>query len=92
MHIENLQIPKYLTKSFSPNNRELSFEGVTKIYALTDTHQDTRKTCALLSDVLKRSFTDKNVLLLNCGDIFKGIYPKTVDHFKTRIVYSVKYS
>ncbi len=63
------------------NNQKYTpaFNGITKIYALTDSHQDTRKTCALLSHVLKDAKSDKNVLFLNCGDMFKGIYPKQIE-------------
>ncbi len=49
-----------------------------KIFAISDSHQETRKTSAFLSEILK----DKNAkdsLFLNCGDIFKGIYPKDLE-------------
>ncbi|MBP7212356.1 bifunctional metallophosphatase/5'-nucleotidase [bacterium] len=60
-------------------NSSTSFDGITKIYAITDTHQETRKTCKFLSKILQDTKQDKNVLLLNCGDIFKGIYPKELE-------------
>lgn len=56
-----------------------TFTGITKIYAISDSHQETRKTRAFLSKILKDSGKDKNVLFLNCGDIFKGIYPKDLE-------------
>ena len=56
-----------------------SFNGITKIYAMTDSHQETRKTCCLLSKVLTDSKGAKNILFLNCGDIYKGIYPRELE-------------
>ena len=61
------------------NNCSTSFTGTTKIYAMSDSHQETRKTSAFLSKILDESRRNKNVLFLNCGDIFKGIYPKTME-------------
>lgn len=61
------------------NKNKISFNGITKIYAISDSHQETRKTRAFLSTILKECKNDNNVLLLNCGDIFKGIYPKTLE-------------
>lgn len=57
----------------------ISFMGTTNVYALTDTHQDTRKTRTLLSKVIDDSNKNDNVLLLNAGDMFKGIYPKSLE-------------
>lgn len=54
------------------------FTGLTKIYAITDSHQETRKTRAFLSEILHETTNDKNVLFLNCGDMFKGIYPQNL--------------
>ena len=56
-----------------------SFSGMTKIYAISDSHQETRKTRAFLSKILKDSRGEDNVLFLNGGDIFKGIYPKDLE-------------
>ncbi|MCM1339259.1 MAG: 5'-nucleotidase C-terminal domain-containing protein [Muribaculaceae bacterium] len=61
------------------NRPNISFNGKTKIYAISDSHQETRKTRAFLSNILNESKNDDNVLLLNCGDIFKGIYPKDLE-------------
>ena len=61
------------------NHYSSSFRGTTKIYAISDSHQETRKTSAFLSKILDESKRNKNVLFLNCGDIFKGIYPKTME-------------
>ncbi len=54
-----------------------SFLGTTNIYAMSDTHQDTRKTCALLTQIMEEDAD--NSLILNCGDIFKGIYPRDLE-------------
>jgi len=61
------------------SNVNLSFNGLTKIYAIADTHQETRKTAAFLSKILKDCQKDKNVLLLHSGDIYKGIYPRELE-------------
>ena len=53
-----------------------TFGGITKIYAIADSHQETRKTAAFLSKILHDNENNTNVLFLNCGDIFKEIYPK----------------
>ena len=55
-------------------NSQSSFNGRTKIFAITDTHQETRKTGAFLSKILSASMGKKNVLFLHDGDLFKGIY------------------
>ncbi len=57
----------------------INFKGITDIYALSDTHQDTRKTRTILSEAVKTAKRNDNVLLLNCGDMFKGIYPKELE-------------
>ena len=62
-------IPKSQTKE--------NFLGTTNIYAMSDTHQDTRKTSALLSQIIEEA--PENTLVLNCGDMFKGIYPQDLE-------------
>ena len=57
----------------------ISFMGTTNVYAITDTHQDTRKTRTLLSEAINGANKSDNVLLLNAGDMFKGIYPKPLE-------------
>lgn len=57
----------------------VSFKGTTKIIALTDPHQETRKECALLTCALNEAKRNNNVLLLNGGDLFKGIYPRELE-------------
>ena len=61
------------------NNYSPTFNGLTKIYAMTDSHQETRRTSAFLSKILAEAKKDKNVLFLNCGDMFKGIYPQPLE-------------
>ena len=56
-----------------------NFKGTTNIYTITDTHQDTRKTRTVLSEVVNKAKKQNNVLLLNCGDMFKGIYPRELE-------------
>lgn len=58
-------------------NMKISFTGTTNIYALSDTHQDTRKTSSLLSQILNDK--QENSLVLNCGDIFKGVYSRDLE-------------
>lgn len=56
-----------------------AFNGTTKICALTDSHQETRKECALLTQIAQAAKVNDNVLALNCGDLFKGIYPRELE-------------
>ncbi len=47
------------------------------IFALTDSHQETRKLCCLFSEIIKKAPTGgKNTLICDCGDLFKGIYDR----------------
>ena len=47
------------------------------IFALTDSHQETRKLCRLFSKIIEKSPAGgKNTLICDCGDLFKGIYDK----------------
>lgn len=55
------------------------FKGTTRVYALTDSHQETRRTSAFLSKVINDEKDNKNVLLLYGGDMFKGIYPRALE-------------
>ena len=61
------------------NNSTTNFGGLTKICAISDSHQETRKTSAFLSRILAEAKLDKNVLFLHGGDLFKGIYPKDLE-------------
>ena len=60
-------------------NFKTLFKGTTRVYALTDSHQETRKTSAFLSKILSNEKENKNVLFLNGGDMFKGIYPRPLE-------------
>ena len=57
----------------------ISFKGTTKVYAFTDSHQESRKTSAIMSEVLSDAKDKDNALLLYGGDMFKGIYPKELE-------------
>ena len=47
------------------------------IFALTDSHQETRKLCRLFSDIIRKAPEGgKNTLICDCGDLFKGIYDR----------------
>lgn len=65
--------------SLSDLSTQPSFKGITTIIATTDSHQETRKTSALLSEALRRAKGKKNVLFLNGGDFFKGVYPRELE-------------
>lgn len=53
--------------------------GTTRIFATTDPHQETRKECAFLSLAAQEAKRNDNILFLNAGDLFKGIYPKEIE-------------
>lgn len=57
-------------------NHDLKFQGITAIRAVSDSHQETRKEAQLISRVIKQSKTKDNILFLNCGDLFCGVYPR----------------
>ncbi len=61
------------------DNFKTSFNGKTRVYAITDSHQETRKTSAFLSKIINSEKDNKNVLFLYGGDMFKGIYPKPLE-------------
>lgn len=53
-----------------------SFKGTTPIRAVTDSHQEARKECELLSKIADDAKKQNNILLLNCGDLFGGVYSR----------------
>ena len=56
--------------------RNCSFRGRTEIFALTDIHQNANRHCRFINELMRRFNHKDNVILLDNGDIFKGIYPK----------------
>lgn len=60
-------------------NSNPTFSGTTRICAITDSHQDTRKECGFLTQIAQEAKANNNILALNCGDLFKGIYPRELE-------------
>src|SRR3989339_1552560 len=75
--VDNYQKPYGIFSYKKPD--KLSFKGTTDIFALTDSHQHTDDKCRLLSKVLEKAQLHKNVLVLDNGDLFKGIYPRRLE-------------
>jgi 2',3'-cyclic-nucleotide 2'-phosphodiesterase (5'-nucleotidase family) len=48
----------------------------TNIYAITDSHQESRNLSRLLSGICTLENSNKSFLLLDSGDLFKGIYDR----------------
>ena len=61
------------------NEYNYCFNGRTKIYALADTHQESRKTATFLTKIIQSKEKKQNILMLHCGDFFRGIYPKELE-------------
>ena len=48
-----------------------------RVYAITDSHQECRKLASLLSQItITEKEKNEPFVLIDCGDIFKGIYDK----------------
>lgn len=75
MRVDGIQYSYFYTKE-KRNNLPLNFLGTTKFYSFTDIHQNADKHCKLINGILKFAKKNKNVVVLDNGDIFKGIYPK----------------
>ena len=58
------------------NTKGLNFKGTTNFFALTDIHQSAEKHCRMVNEALNMQNSGKQVVLLDNGDLFKGIYPK----------------
>lgn len=58
------------------DTKGIKFQGRTKFFTLTDIHQYADRHCKLVNKVLKASLGNKKVILIDNGDLFKGIYPK----------------
>lgn len=52
------------------------FRGTTAIRAVTDSHQEARLESQLLSKIQQDAKKRDNILLLNCGDLFGGVYSR----------------
>lgn len=57
----------------------ISFTGITRIFAITDSHQETRRTASFLSKILQDKNADNNDVFLHCGDFYGGIYPSRLE-------------
>ena len=66
MNIQSQSNPNFISKKI-------------KIYAISDSHQETRKTANFLSKIFNENKNNDNILFLNGGDIFKGVYPKQLE-------------
>ena len=73
-------VPKITSKyqNFNPqnNNYKKTFCGRTSFYTITDMHQNADKHCKYVNTLIEIAKDNNNVVLLDNGDIFKGIYPK----------------
>lgn len=58
------------------DTKGLNFKGRTNFFTLTDIHQYADRHCKLVNKVLEASLGNKKVVLIDNGDLFKGIYPK----------------
>ena len=61
---------------FNPNVTKPNFKGTTAIRAVTDSHQEARLESTFLSKVAEDAKKQNNILLLNCGDLFCGVYSR----------------
>lgn len=58
--------------------KNINFKGTTKCYLMTDIHQEARKFAEFLNHISRNSENTSNVLFLNNGDLFGGIYSRTL--------------
>lgn len=56
----------------------LNFKGTTKCYVTSDVHQEAKRFADFLEKISKNSRNLSNVLLLNNGDLFGGIYSRNL--------------
>ena len=59
-------------------NNSVSFKGTTNCYVLSDVHQEARKFADFLNTISQNSGNMSNVLLLNNGDLFGGVYSRNL--------------
>ena len=57
----------------------VSFKGTTKIFAVSDTHQETRRAASLLTKMLQNPNLERNGLFLHCGDFYEGNYDSSLE-------------
>ena len=62
--------------SFNTQVSSTNFSGTTAIRAVTDSHQEARAESQFLSKISKEAKKQNNILLLNCGDLFCGVYSR----------------
>lgn len=62
--------------SVNTNMTNPMFKGTTAIRALTDSHQEARLECELLTKIGQDAKKQNNILLLNGGDLFGGVYSR----------------
>ena len=62
--------------NFSNNMTIPSFSGTTAIRAVTDSHQEARAESEFLSKIAQDAKKQNNILLLNAGDLFCGVYSR----------------
>lgn len=62
--------------SLNPYMTNTNFKGTTAIRAVTDSHQEARLESALLSKIGQEAKSKNNILLLNAGDLFGGVYSR----------------
>ncbi len=55
-----------------------SFKGTTNCYVTADIHQEARKFAGFLKNISQQSKNTSNVLFLNSGDLFGGIYSRNL--------------
>ncbi len=71
------QISLNYSNNNSPQNKKgMSFCGKTYFYAFTDIHQNAELHCKYINKLIEKAKTNNNIVLLDNGDIFKGLYPK----------------
>ena len=58
------------------NYQKFAFGGTTAIRALTNSHQEARAESKLLSKIAQDAKNNNNILALNCGDLFGGVFSR----------------
>lgn len=66
----------YNRPKFNNGISPISFRGTTEVYAFTDIHQNANKHCRFINELMEESQHKDNIVVLDNGDLFKGLYPK----------------